>query len=488
MDWSRISKLPAKELRRLQEQRLRSLVSEQLVFSTFYREMFERERIDPQKIRTFEDLSRLPFTSKTDLLPTEERPERPLDFVLRPDPPSLRRYWPRTKLLRLLSRGRQGAVRHLEREYRPNFVTFTTGRSASPVPFLYSPHDLEVLRETGGRIMDVAGLTSEARAVNLFPFAPHLAFWQTTFGGFASGALVLGTGGGRVLGTTGSLRAIDRLKATVLIGVPGFVYHCVRRASETGIRMPFVQTVILGAEKLPQSLRDRLRETLASLGAERVRILGTYGFTEARMAWTECPAEGGVSTGYHLYPDLGIFEIVDPETGEVRGPGEPGEIVFTPLQGRGSCVLRYRTGDLAEEGIDESPCPHCRRRVPRLGTSISRVSNRTELQLLKLKGTLVSLDEFGAVLGSLRDVEEWQVEIRKAGGDPHGLDEIAVYIALHDGAEPSAVADRVRAALRDATEVTPNRVEVLPLPDLLEKLGMETEMKEKRFVDRRPKS
>lgn len=488
MDWSRISRFPSKELRKLQEHRLRIFLTQQLVLSRFYRERLQREKIDPRTIRTLEDLARLPFTCKADLLPTEESPERPLDFVLRPDPQSLRRYWPRRRLLRLLSRGRQGAVRYLEREYRPNFLTFTTGRSASPVAFLYTPHDLRNLHETGARIMDVAALSREDRSINLFPFAPHLAFWQTTFGGFASGALVLGTGGGRVMGTMGSLRAIDRLKATVLIGVPGFVYHCLRRALETGVRMPHVHTVILGAEKLPENLRARMRETLSSLGAGRVRILGTYGFTEARMAWTECPAENGESTGYHLYPDLGIFEVIDPETGEVRGPGEPGEIVFTPLDGRGSCVLRYRTGDLSETGIEEGPCRHCGRLVPRLGTAISRVSNRTQLELVKLKGTLVSLDDFGAVLGSLPDVEEWQVEISKAGNDPFGLDELSVFIALHDGADPCVAAERVRKAMRDATEVTPNRVEVLPLPDLLDRLGMETEMKEKRFLDRRPKS
>ena len=47
-----------------------------------------------------------------------------------------------------------------------------------------------------------------------------------------------------------------------------------------------------------------------------VSILGTYGFTEARMAYGECPTSYDETSGYHLYPDLGIFEIVDPESGE----------------------------------------------------------------------------------------------------------------------------------------------------------------------------
>src|SRR5207248_8573804 len=96
---------------------------------------------------------------------------------------------------------------------------------------------------------------------------------------------------------------------------------------------------------LPFVLRAKLRELALSLGTRNVQVLATYGFTEAKQAWTECPfAEGQPSPGYHLYPDLGIIEVVDPKTGEPLPPGEPDEIVFTPLDARGSVVLRYRPG------------------------------------------------------------------------------------------------------------------------------------------------
>ena len=87
----------------------------------------------------------------------------------------------------------------------------------------------------------------------------------------------------------------------------------------------------------------------------------TYGFTEAKMAWPECPyPEGAESAGFHLYPDFGIIEIVDPKTGEPVGEGQPGEIVFTPLDARGTVVLRYRTGDLIDGGLVYEPCPALR--------------------------------------------------------------------------------------------------------------------------------
>ncbi len=45
----------------------------------------------------------------------------------------------------------------------------------------------------------------------------------------------------------------------------------------------------------------------------------------------------------------------------------------------------------------------------------------------------------------------------------------------------------MRQAILDATEVAPNRIEYHTTKEMLELLGMETELKEKRFLDLRPK-
>ena len=112
------------------------------------------------------------------------------------------------------------------------------------------------------------------------------------------------------------------------------------------------------------------------------------------MAWSECPfPHGRPSAGYHLYPDLGIIEIINPKTGEVVPNGQPGEIVFTPLDACGSVALRYRTGDFTDGGITMEPCPYCHRMVPRLTGNISRSSEIREMNLDKIKGTLVDFNE-----------------------------------------------------------------------------------------------
>ncbi len=195
-----------------------------------------------------------------------------------------------------------------------------------------------------------------------------------------------------------------------------------------------------------------------------------------------------LSTGYQLYPVLGIFDVVDPDSGEPVGDGETGVLFYTPVDGRGSLVFRYRTGDIAHGGITWQPCPSCGRTVPRISSHITRRVSVEDLRLSKIKGTLVNLDDFAHVLSAHGAVEEWQVELRKRNNDPHDLDEIIVYIAPRAGTSGKAAKRGVDQALRQALEVSPNEVIIEPLPKLLERLGMETKLKEERVVDRRPEA
>ncbi|MBL9079653.1 MAG: AMP-binding protein [Planctomycetes bacterium] len=491
--WQRLQRMPRREQRALQDRLLAAYVQQYLYpFSPHYRELFDRHGVRPEQIRTVDDLRRLPLSSKRDLLPTADEPQRFKRFILQPDAASIRQAWPlRRKLPLLWEKWTHGveAVRHRVRhEFAPCFMTFTTGRSAEPVPFFYSPHDLHNLQVTGGRLIDVMGLDTEMRVANVFPYAPHLAFWQVFFAGQATGMMALSTGGGKVMGSTGDLRAITRLRADALIGVPGYVYHLLRRAAQEGLDLASIRCVVLGAERVAPGLKTKICELLAACGARDVRVFGTYGFTEARMAFAECPTPDNAYTGYHLWPDLAVFEVVDPKTGEVVPEGEDGELVFTPLHARASTVFRYRTGDRVRGGLRFDPCPHCGRTVPRISSDLTRESSLADLQLLKVKGTLVNLEDCALLLGSMPEIEEWQIELRKKDDDPLEVDEMIVHVAVKDGCSQEQARQTVRDLFKSRLEVQPNRVEFLGLEAMLRKIGMETEMKEKRFVDARPKA
>jgi phenylacetate-coenzyme A ligase PaaK-like adenylate-forming protein len=474
-----------RSLRNWQLDRLRTYLREVVApFSAHYRRVFADEKFDAARLRTADDLRRIPFATKASFT---TGPEAVRDFVLTPDKAVLTRRF--STIAKALTRGRAAVEAGFEREFRPLLLTSTTGRSAEPVPFLYTAHDIENLKLGGARVMTVCATHREMKMLNMFPFAPHLAFWLTHYAGKEFGVFVLDTGGGKSMGTDGNLRLIKKIKPDVLIGVPTFMYHVLQGAIADGIKLPNLKKIVLGGEKASLGMRQKLRGLAAQLGAEKVDVLRTFGFTEAKMAWAECPFdEDAGSAGYHIHPDLGLIEIVDPKTGEPRGEGEPGEIVFTPLNARGSVVLRYRTGDCIDGGLFHEPCPYCGAVVPRLVGDISRSSEVKEMALDKLKGTLIDFNQLEHVLDNVEHVGTWQLELRKVNDDPLELDELILHVAKSDNCDDAMLRQELSKHFARETEIHPNRIEFHTAEEMRDKQGVGTQLKEQRIVDRRPKS
>jgi phenylacetate-coenzyme A ligase PaaK-like adenylate-forming protein len=488
-NWDRI---PADEYRHLQSKQLRRFLKEYVLpFSPFYARIFREAGLDPDSFRSLDDLTKIPLTSKEDVAPTASDPQRPRELVLQPTVDLIRRHWPLSRKLPLIWKrfvtGEAALRERLGREFRPVSVFFTTGRSALPTAFVLTNYDLAILQEVGRRIAQVGEIdASQEKILNLFPYAPHLAFWQVYYVGVGASAFALHTGGGKVMGTDGILQALTKIRPAFLVGIPGYVYHLLREAQAKDMDLSFVKGLALGGDRVTPGYRTRVRDLLRGMGAKDPSVGSVLGFTEARKCWTEC--RGEADAGFHTYPDLEIIEVVDPASGKPVGEGVTGELVYTCLNGRGSCVVRYRTGDLLVGGMTWKPCSHCGRTVPRMSSQLERVSNLKSFQLSKVKGTLVNLNLVKEQLDNDGRIEEWQLIIKKHNDDPFDVDELHLNLALSRQVPESAV-QAVRSEVEDrllqTTEVRLNSVHLLPLPRLLELLGMETQLKEKRIVDLR---
>jgi phenylacetate-CoA ligase len=484
----RWERLPERQVRQLQLDKFRNyLRTVVLPFSAYYGKMFTARGLKPEHFRSLEDLEQIPFTSKAELVNSPENPQRTRDFILIPDQKVLARR-PGT-IVRALLTGRQAVRRGFESEFRPVFMTSTTGRSADPVPFLYTDYDLKNLAMGGERIMQICRAESDFKLINMFPYAPHLAFWLTHYASVAFGVFCIGTGGGKVMGTEGNLRLLGKIKPDVLIGMPTFLYHVLTEAVEAGMRVDTLKRLVLGGEKVADGIRRKLRNLAAKLGSPDVNVLATYGFTEAKMAWAECPSNvDDPPSGYHLYPDMGIFEVVDPKTGEALPPRTPGELVFTPLDARGSVVLRYRTGDCIEGGLTYDPCPYCGRIAPRLLGRISRSSEVRTMKLDKIKGTLVDFNQLEHVLDDAQNVGAWQLEIRKKNNDPLELDELILHVHKLNDTEENRLCRELNNRFVERTEIQPNRIVFHTGEEMRALLGVGVLLKEQRIVDNRPKT
>ena len=457
---------------------LRRFLTERVVpFTAHYRELFEEEGIDPRDIRTTDDLTLLPFTSKRDLV-------EPRDFVIIPDEAVLKQQWSTRRLA--LTRGPRRAKALLAEELRPVLLTSTTGRSAAPAPFLYTKHDLARLEVGGLRMMQLCNSDPSWRHINAFPFAPHLAFWQAHYAGLGFTAFTLSTGGGKTMGTAGNIRLITKINPEAIIAMPTFLYHVLHQGAEEGAKWTNLKRIVLGGEKVPAGMRRKLKSLCAAMGSPDASIISTYGFTEAKIAWTECMTpEDETPSGFHVYPDMAFLEVIDPHTGARVPDGQPGEIVFTPLDSRGTVVLRYRTGDLIEGGLVHEPCPHCGRTCPRLLGKISRVSDIKRLHIDKLKGTLVDLNALENILDDTEGLGVWQIELRKRNDDPLECDQVLVHaVAMNGGGE--ALRRRIKDRFNEVTEFSPNDIVFHDWAEMRRMQGVGEELKEKKIVDHRP--
>ncbi len=482
MNWNHVSHLSPEKRESLQNRRIAHLFRHELPYSPFYRKLFSEKGLSFSDIRTTDDLVKLPFVSKADLAPTEDDRAKPRQFMLQPDEGLIKHHAPKSLLLKLAAMKLSGRNPKpmLEWEYKPIHLHFTTGRTALPTPFSYSARDILTLKESASRLLNVTGVDPSLVGINGFPYSPHLAFWLTYHAMTTIGMTSLQTGGGKIMGTQKIIDAIERLKAGLAAFIPGYAYHLFREAVKQERDFSNLRYVIFGGDRVSPGLREKVKELARKLNNNNLTILATYAMTEGKTAWIQC-AE---TSGYHTYPDLEFLEVVDPDGQRVK-EGERGELVYTALDWRGSVVVRYRTGDLVP-GITNEPCPHCGRTVPIILPDVQRVSEMKEFHLTKIKGELINLNEFYPLLSGHPDLEEWQVTLKKKNDDPFDVDEVLISVTPREGRLPEAVSADVARMIRNQIQLTVD-VDCVPLPELLSRLGMETELKEKRIIDRRPK-
>lgn len=482
------------ELRSLQNRRLRDFLCHQVYpFSPYYRQLFDDNGISVESIKTTDDLTKIPFTSKKDIAPDEENPARHLHFILVPDEEKLKKHASKSTLLKLarvrLLSGEEAMHEMLEWEYSPVFVIFTTGRTALPTPFLFTRYDLQIWLLHSTRLGEVLKKQVDYQPgqlwVNAFPYAPHGGFWQVYFSTSLQGIMALHSGGGKILGTERILDAVSGANCTGFIAVPGYLYHVLRKAREEVRDLSSLKFLLTGGERAHPDYREKVLQLARDCGTVDPRFMAAGGFTEQKHYPLECA--GGAKVGYHTFPDLDFFEIIDPDTGERLPDHASGELTYTALDGRGSIVIRYRTGDIVEAlALDYSPCPSCGLRICRINSVISRRSEMKEMYLTKLKGTLVNLNLLYSVIPTIPEVNEWQVELRKKNDDPYENDEIILYITPQEEGQEELIESTVNEKMRYAMEIVPTRIVFEPLDKLIGRLKLEVELKEQRVVDNRP--
>lgn len=154
-----------------------------------------------------------------------------------------------------------------------------------------------------------------------------------------------------------AIREIVRQQIDVVVGVPTNTLSLARHPESHLIGRGRIKNVLLSSDYVsPAIVREFERVWSCS-------VFNHYGSTEMGFGGgVECNA----FCGYHMREADMYFEIVDPDSGESKGPGEPGEVVFTTFTRKAMPLIRYRTGDLSRSLPGPCPCGSPLRRLERV--------------------------------------------------------------------------------------------------------------------------
>jgi phenylacetate-CoA ligase len=420
--------LPPSDIARIQDALLQETIVRAARTSPFYRERFSGGT-PAAAIRSRDELTRLPFTSKEDIQ------ARNLDF------------WaaPREALMEVVA---------------------TTGTTGEPIYVAMTRQDLDRLGENERRGFSWLGAKPGDRfhvAItldNLFVagLAYHLGLHKV-------GAAALRVGAQPV---RRHLDLMKQLRPDGIVAVPSLLLALANQARRDGDDLAAfaprkamligdaIRTLGLGPNTLGRALET-------AWGGE---LFSTYGLTEAGLAFHECPAHQGL----HSHPDLVVVEIVD-DAGRPVPDGEIGELVITPLQMEGMPLIRYRTGDITLQVPGACPCG-------RGGSRIGPILGRKQ-QRLKVKGTTLYPKTIEDALAAVEGVENFVIEAH-TGDDETDRLLVRVGTIRDDPGFRRTIGNTLYAKARVTPEI------VLASPDTIERLLFEGGRRKPRvFVDRR---
>ena len=355
--------LPPEEMRRFQLEHLKKTVKWVYEKIPFYKNRFDEQGIKPEDIKTLEDLSKLPFTAKTDL-----RDHYPFGLCAVP----------------------------LSQVVRIHASSGTTGK---PITGPYTANDLEQWTECMARTLYAAGVRSHDICQNAYGMGLFTGGLGIHQGATRIGAAVIPISSGQ---TERQIMILQDFGVTVLCCTPTYALNIAERAEEMGVKIRDLPLRIgcFGAEPWTVEMRKEIEQRLG------IKAMETYGLTEFGGPGTsfDCIEQNGL----HINEDHFIPEIVDPVTGEVLPLGTKGELVLTAIQREAMPMIRYRTRDITT--LRRVRC-ECGRTLVKM----DKVYGRSD-DMLIISGVNVFPSQIESLLLDIPEIEpQYVIIIRKKG-------------------------------------------------------------------------
>jgi len=406
---------PVAQLRELQLKRLQAVVARAWQQVELFCSRMDERGLAPQDIRSLEDISKLPFTEKSDL-----RDTYPFGLFASP----------------------------MKDVVRLHVSSGTTGK---PIVVAYTKEDVDVWTSVMVRCLAGCGLHQGDIVQVAYGYGLFTGGLGAHYGAEALGATVVPTSGGNA---DRQIMLMKDFGVTAICCTPTYFLHLIDRAAELGVEMKELplRAGIFGAEPWTDSMRRHI-ESMSSIEAFDI-----YGLSEIIGPGVGCECRH--HQGLHIFEDHFYPEIVDPATGTPLPDGSEGELVLTTLSKQAMPMVRYRTRDITRILPGRCECGRTLRRIDRIGRrsddmliirGVNIFPSQVEAALLEIEGTL---PHYQIVLTREQGLDEMEVQVEVT--PQMFTDKIGALQGLHDrlqGSLDHVLGIRVRVALVEANTI-----------------------------------
>jgi phenylacetate-CoA ligase len=297
-------RLSPAELESLQLERLAWTLSHAYQDNPAYRAKFDDHGVRPEDLHSLADLSRFPFTTKSDL-----RAHYPFGFFAVP----------------------------MDRIARVHASSGTTGK---PTVVGYTKQDIATWSGLVARSIKAAGGAPGMKVHIAYGYGLFTGGLGAHYGAEELGCTVIPMSGGQ---TERQVELILDFEPDIIMVTPSYMLCLLDEFRARGIdpQKSSLKTGIFGAEPWTEGMRNEIE---AAFGIKAVDIYGLSEVMGPGVAQEYAETQDGPTIWEdHFYP-----EVIDPETGESLPDGSEGELVFTSLTKQAMPVVRYRTRDLTQ--------------------------------------------------------------------------------------------------------------------------------------------
>jgi phenylacetate-CoA ligase len=359
-----VERMSRQSITALQTARLKQTLKNAYANVGCYRRKFEATGVRPDDFESIADITRFPFTLKSDL-----RDNYPFAMFA----------VPRENLLRLHA---------------------SSGTTGKPTVVGYSKGDLDLWSNLMARSLACAGAVPGDIVHNAYGYGLFTGGLGVHYGAERLGCTVVPVSGGA---TERQATLLEDFGANVLCATPSYALNIAEVAVGMGIdlRRAPLRIGVFGAEPWSDAIRRDLEHRFG------IAAVDIYGLSEILGPGVACECHVA-RAGLHGWEDHFLFEIIDPETLQPLPKGETGELVITTLTKEALPMIRYRTRDITR--LDDAPCPCGRTHV-----RIMRVTGRDD-DMLIIRGVNIFPSQVEAVLVGFPGLApHYQIELTREG-------------------------------------------------------------------------